>query len=200
MSFTNLQKQRRTTYVLGKKVTQTPEEIFDIVKSAVKNSPTAFNNQTVRVIVLIGDLHDKLWQLTANRLKLEASDEDAYNNTLAKINRSFKAGYGTILFFTDTSVVKSFEENIPLYAENFYDWSEQGHGIAEYATWLALTESGLGASLQHYNPLIDEQVAESFNVPSSWRLRAQMPFGSIESPADDKTFVADEDRFKLFKS
>jgi uncharacterized protein len=43
-------------------------------------------------------------------------------------------------------------------------------------------------------------VAEIFNVPSAWRLRAQMPFGSIESPADDKTFVVDEDRFKLFKS
>lgn len=32
------------------------------------------------------------------------------------------------------------------------------HGMAEYATWLALTEAGLGASLQHYNPLIDEAV------------------------------------------
>lgn len=200
MTFTDLQKQRRTTYVLGKKVSQTPEEIYDIVKSAVTNAPTAFNNQTVRVMMLTGDFHEKLWHLTADRLKTEVPDEAAYNNTLAKINSAFKAGYGTILFFTDTSVVKSFEENIPLYAENFYDWSEQGHGIAEYATWLALTEAGLGASLQHYNPLIDELVAENFNVPTSWRLRAQMPFGSIESSADDKTFLADADRFKLFKS
>lgn len=200
MTFTNLQKKRRTTYALGNAVTQTPEEIFDIVKSAVKNSPTAFNNQTVRTLVLTGDSHENLWQLTEDRLKLVVPDESTYKNTRDKINSSFKSGYGTILFFTDTSVVKSFEENIPLYAENFYDWSEQGHGIAEYATWLALTEAGLGASLQHYNPLIDESVAEHFGVPSSWRLRAQMPFGSIESPADDKTFVADENRFKLLKA
>ena len=200
MTFTDLQKQRRKTYTLGKKIPQTPEEIFEIVKSAVKYAPTAFNNQTVRTILLTGAFHEKLWQLTADRLKAEVSDEIAYNNTLAKLNSAFKTGYGTILFFTDTSVVKSFEENVPLYAENFYDWSEQGHGIAEYATWLALTEVGLGASLQHYNPLIDEQVADNFNVPSSWRLRAQMPFGTIESPANDKTFEADENRFKLFKS
>ncbi|OQJ79774.1 nitroreductase, partial [Leuconostoc pseudomesenteroides] len=96
------------------------------------------------------------------------------------------------------SIVKSFEENIPLYAENFQDWSEQGHGIAEYATWLALTEAGLGASLQHYNPLIDDEVAKAFDVPSTWRLRAQLVFGSIEAPAANKDFVEDNERFKHY--
>lgn len=172
MAFTDLQQQRRSIYALGNEVSQTPEELFELVKSAVRNSPTAFNNQSVRTIVLTGDAHEKLWRLTAERLKQEVPDEEAYNNTLAKINNAFRVGFGTVLFFTDTSIVKSFEENVPLYAENFYDWSEQGHGIAEYATWLALTEAGLGASLQHYNPLIDKQVSEAFDVPASWRLRA----------------------------
>ncbi|WP_220739930.1 nitroreductase family protein [Leuconostoc miyukkimchii] len=199
MAFTDLQQQRRSIYALGNEVSQTPEELFELVKSAVRNSPTAFNNQSVRTIVLTGDAHEKLWRLTAERLKQEVPDEEAYNNTLAKINNAFRVGFGTVLFFTDTSIVKSFEENVPLYAENFYDWSEQGHGIAEYATWLALTEAGLGASLQHYNPLIDKQVSEAFDVPASWRLRAQLPFGSIEAPAADKDYVADEGRFKLIK-
>lgn len=47
----------------------------------------------------------------------------------------------------------------------------QSKGMAEYATWLALTEAGLGASLQHYNPLIDEAVAAAFDIPNNWRLR-----------------------------
>lgn len=198
MSFTDLQTKRRSIYALGREVTQTPEALYDLVKSAVKQSPTSFNNQSVRAVVLMGDAHEKLWDMTAQRLQQEVPDETAYQQTLAKINHAFKAGFGTVLFYTDTDVVKMYEEQIPLYAENFYDWSEQGHGMAEYATWLALTEAGLGASLQHYNPLIDEAVAAAFDIPDNWRLRAQMPFGSIEAAASEKDMMSDAERFKFF--
>lgn len=198
MSFTDLQTKRRSIYALGREVTQTPEALYDLVKSAVKQSPTSFNNQSVRAVVLMGDAHEKLWDMTAQRLQQEVPDETAYHQTLAKINHAFKAGFGTVLFYTDTDVVKMYEEQIPLYAENFYDWSEQGHGMAEYATWLALTEAGLGASLQHYNPLIDEAVAAAFDIPDNWRLRAQMPFGSIEAAASEKDMMSDAERFKFF--
>ncbi|ANY11049.1 nitroreductase family protein [Leuconostoc lactis] len=198
MSFTDLQTKRRSIYALGRQVTQTPEALYDLVKSAVKQSPTSFNNQSVRAVVLMGDAHEKLWDMTAQRLQQEVPDEAAYQQTLAKINHAFKAGFGTVLFYTDTDVVKMYEEQIPLYAENFYDWSEQGHGMAEYATWLALTEAGLGASLQHYNPLIDEAVAAAFDIPDNWRLRAQMPFGSIEAAASEKDMMSDAERFKFF--
>ena len=198
MSFTDLQTKRRSIYALGRQVTQTPEALYDLVKSAVKQSPTSFNNQSVRPVVLMGDAHEKLWDMTAQRLQQEVPDEAAYQQTLAKINHAFKAGFGTVLFYTDTDVVKMYEEQIPLYAENFYDWSEQGHGMAEYATWLALTEAGLGASLQHYNPLIDEAVAAAFDIPDNWRLRAQMPFGSIEAAASEKDMMSDAERFKFF--
>ena len=198
MSFTDLQTKRRSIYALGRQVTQTPEALYDLVKSAVKQSPTSFNNQSVRAVVLMGDAHEKLWDMTAQRLQQEVPDEAAYQQTLAKINHAFKAGFGTVLFYTDTDVVKMYEEQIPLYAENFYDWSEQGHGMAEYATWLALTEAGLGASLQHYNPLIDEAVAAAFDIPDNWRLRAQIPFGSIEAAASEKDMMSDAERFKFF--
>lgn len=198
MSFTDLQTKRRSIYALGRQVTQTPEALYDLVKSAVKQSPTSFNNQSVRAVVLMGDAHEKLWDMTAQRLQQEVPDEAAYQQTLAKINHAFKAGFGTVLFYTDTDVVKMYEEQIPLYAENFYDWSEQGHGMAEYATWLALTEAGLGAPLQHYNPLIDEAVAAAFDIPDNWRLRAQMPFGSIEAAASEKDMMSDAERFKFF--
>ena len=198
MYFTDLQTKRRSIYALGRQVTQTPEALYDLVKSAVKQSPTSFNNQSVRAVVLMGDAHEKLWDMTAQRLQQEVPDEAAYQQTLAKINNAFKAGFGTVLFYTDTDVVKIYEEQIPLYAENFYDWSEQGHGMAEYATWLALTEAGLGASLQHYNPLIDEAVAAAFDIPDNWRLCAQMPFGSIEAAASEKDMMSDAERFKFF--
>lgn len=36
-----------------KNVTATPEEIYELVTTAVRNSPSAFNSQTVRAVVLI---------------------------------------------------------------------------------------------------------------------------------------------------
>ena len=70
--------------------------------------------------------------------------------------------------------------------------------MAQYAVWLALAEVGLGATLQHYNPIIDQAVAEAWDIPTNWKLRAQMPFGSIEAPAGEKTYIDEEVRFKVF--
>lgn len=70
----------------------------------MKQSPTSFNNQSVRAVVLMGDAHEKLWDMTAQRLQQEVPDEAAYQQTLAKINHAFKAGFGTVLFYTDTDV------------------------------------------------------------------------------------------------
>ena len=58
---------------------------------------------------------------------------------------------------------------------------------------------GLGASLQHYNPLIDEAVAREWQLPASWKLTAQMPFGSPECKPDEKTFLPLDGRLKMFE-
>ena len=195
-TFLELQKNRRTIYALGKNVKLSNDELETLVKSAIKEAPTAFNNQSTRAVILFNERHDKFWDIVVERLHQEVPDEEAYAKTVAKIN-SFKAAYGTVLFYTDTDIVKSFEENVPFYADNFYDWSEQGMGIANYSLWLALADNNLGASLQHYNPIIDELVAKEFDIPSNWRLRSQMPFGSIESPAGEKDYVEENERFRV---
>ena len=45
--------------------------------------------------------------------------------------------------------------------------------------WVGLRELGIGASLQHYNPVIDDVVKKLFEVPENYILVAQMPFGGI---------------------
>ena len=42
---------------------------------------------------------------------------------------SFKAGYGTVLFFEDEAIVKSLQEKFAAYAENFPIWSHQASGM-----------------------------------------------------------------------
>ncbi len=196
--FNSLAANRRSIYALGDNLSQTPEEIFDLVKQTIKNSPTAFNSQTVRVVVLFGKSSDKVWEIVEDALRKIAKSPDAFEKTKAKID-SFKAGYGTILYFTDTTIVHQLENDYPSYAANFANWAEQGLGGAQQAVWTALAEQGIGASLQHYNPLIDDAIHQTFNLPADWQLRAEMPFGSIEAPAGEKAHLDDEEMFKLIK-
>lgn len=196
--FNSLTANRRSIYALGDNLSQTPKEIFDLVKQTIKNSPTAFNSQTVRAVVLFGKSSDKVWKIVEDALRKIAKSPDAFEKTKAKID-SFKAGYGTILYFTDTAIVHQLENDYPSYAANFANWAEQGLGGAQQAVWTALAEQGIGASLQHYNPLIDDAIHQTFNLPADWQLRAEMPFGSIEAPAGEKAHLDDEEMFKLIK-
>lgn len=198
LQFNSLAANRRSIYALGDNLSQTPEEIFDLVKQTIKNSPTAFNSQTVRAVVLFGKSSDKVWEIVEDALRKIAKSPDAFEKTKAKID-SFKAGYGTILYFTDTAIVHQLENDYPSYAANFANWAEQGLGGAQQAVWTALAEQGIGASLQHYNPLIDDAIHQAFNLPADWQLRAEMPFGSIEAPAGEKAHLDDEEMFKLIK-
>jgi predicted oxidoreductase (fatty acid repression mutant protein) len=197
MSFLDHIKQRRTIYAVGKNVALTPEQIESVIKEAVNHSPSAFNSQTSRIVTLFGESHLQFWNIVRETLR-KIVPEAAFEGTNTKIN-SFAAGYGTVLFYEDQDVVKSLQEQFALYADNFPVWSEHSSAIAQFAVWTALSEQNIGASLQHYNPIVDAEIAEIFDIPANWKLRAQLVFGSIEeAPAGEKTFMAEADRFKTF--
>ncbi|EME7092941.1 nitroreductase family protein [Enterococcus faecium] len=195
-TFTDTLKNRRSIYHLGRNVSLSNEELTTLIKEAIKESPTAFNAQSTRAVILFGDAHEKLWEITEEALR-PLTPAEAFSNTQNKL-AGFKNGYGTVLFFKDTDVVKGLQEQFELYADNFPDWSEQSNGIATANTWVALVDKGLGANLQHYNPVIDEAVAKEWNIPSNWKLRSQLVFGSPETPAGEKEYMNDADRFRVF--
>ena len=170
-------------------------EAESLIKEAVRHAPSPFNSQSSRAVILFGAESDRLWDIVKNTLR-EIVPADAFSQTEAKID-GFAAGAGTILFFEDQDVVKSMQDQFPLYADNFPVWSEQSGGMAQFAVWTALANADIGASLQHYNPLIDADVAGTWNIPANWKLRAQMPFGSNEQPFPEKSFMNDEARFKV---
>lgn len=196
MAFLDQIKQRRSIYTIGNNVSLDQTEVENTIKEAVRHSPSSFNSQTSRVVILFGESHQNFWNIVRDTLK-KIVPADAFEGTNNKIN-SFAAGYGTALFYEDQDVVKELQAQFPLYADNFPVWSEHSSAIAQFATWTALAEKNIGASLQHYNPIIDDEVSIAFDVPSNWKLRAQLVFGSIEAPAGEKTFMDDAERFKTF--
>ncbi|WP_151959061.1 nitroreductase family protein [Acinetobacter junii] len=195
-NFLNSIKARRTIYAIGKNVTVDQAKIEETMREAVKQSPSAFNSQTSRVVTLYGESHTNFWNIVRETLR-KIVPAEAFEGTNQKID-SFAAGFGTALFYEDQDVVKGLQEQFALYADNFPVWSEHSSAIAQFATWTALSEIGIGASLQHYNPIVDAEVAETYDIPANWKLRAQLVFGSIEAPAGDKPFMDDAARFKTF--
>lgn len=194
--YLNLIQTRRSIYNLGTDTSFYPEEMNRLFRECLKQCPTAFNSQSGRMVVLYNRHSKRLWNLTADILEQMVSPEQ-FEKTSQKL-ASFAAGIGTILYFIDDDVTTSLQEQFPTYAERFPVWAEQANGILQYMVWTALAEHQLGASLQHYNPLIDEQVRHTFEIPASWRLVAQMPFGSIAAPAEEKTFEPLDKRIKIF--
>ena len=190
-------QKRRSVYALGNKKVLSEQEVAKIVRTALKHVPTSFNAQSGRILLLFGKAYQKFWNLVKAELK-KIVPADKFAPTDAKIN-SFAQGIGTVLFFEDQDVIKNLQEKYPLYKENFPVWSEQGNGMLQYIIWTALEEKGLGASLQHYNPLIDNQVKKTWQLPANWKLIAQMPFGSVAHKPDKKEFAPLKDRLKICK-
>ncbi|RVU72224.1 nitroreductase family protein [Pantoea dispersa] len=196
-NFLELARKRRTIYVLGKDIPVPENELIGTVIEAVKQAPSAFNSQSSRLLILLGEQHARFWELTREQLR-KIVPAESFSATSDKID-GFAAAAGSILFFEDQDVVKALQEQFAAYADNFPVWSEHSTGIAQYAVWLALAEKGIGANLQHYNPLIDDDVRTEWNVPPSWKLCAHMNFGAILSPASEKAFMSDEKRFIVAK-
>ncbi|QWU13516.1 hypothetical protein SAMN04487895_103186 [Paenibacillus sophorae] len=190
-------KKRRSVYAISKELPVSAEKVQEIVEQAVLHSPSSFNSQSARAVVLFGEQHDKLWDITSSTLR-QIVPTDQFEGTAQKM-AAFKAGAGTVLFFEDQAVVEHLQANFAAYADNFPIWSNQSSGILQHVVWTALAEAGVGASLQHYNPLIDEEVKSTWGLPEKWKLIAQMPFGGIVTAPGEKEFQPVEERVKVFK-
>lgn len=197
-SFIDAVKDRRSYYSITNTSLISDTDIERIIENALLHVPSAFNSQTTRVVLLLAENHKKLWEITKNELR-KIVPADSFKNTETKINSCFESGYGTILFFEDQEVVEALQKQFPTYSDNFPIWSQQTSGMHQFVIWTMLEEAGFGANLQHYNPLIDLQVAESWKINSKWKLIAQMPFGTPSEKPGEKEFTAIQDRFLVFK-
>ena len=166
------------------------KDVEELVTSLTELVPDAFNMKSSRVAVSFGAAHQKLWD----------GIYDAFGGKVAreKID-SFRAGAGTVLYFYDEETVQTMQEKFPRYADNFPVWAQQSSGMLQLSVWSGLRELGIGASLQHYNPVIDSTVRSLFNVPEKYRLVAQMPFGGIVSEPDAKEKEDISKRVSVFR-
>ena len=191
-------ERRRSYYALAPESPVPDAQIEEMVRFVLKHTPSAFNSQSTRLVLLLHEHHAKLWKIVLRALRA-AVPETEFARTKEKIDRSFAAGYGTVLFYEDTAVVRSMQLRFPLYAGNFPVWSEHTSAMHQLTLWTMLEHAGFGASLQHYNPLIDKEVRCEWRLPEAWRLVAQMPFGLPAAAPAEKTFEPVEARMRVFR-
>ena len=70
---------RRSYYSLTNKSSISDREIEDIVKFAVKHVPSAFNSQSTRLVLLLGEQHVKLWNIVKDTLRKIVSQEQFFS-------------------------------------------------------------------------------------------------------------------------
>lgn len=191
----DLVEKRRTQYAIGNNTNLTNEEIAEQITEIVKDVPTAFNSQTTRVAIVFGDKNIELWDhiLDVQKDVLEGEMWDMMSGVM----EGAKQGVGTVLFFEDLDAV----DEMPAKGQRGEAYKQNNNANAQYATWLALTEMGLGGSLQHmnvgYEQGFDRSVKELLGLPERWEMQAQMPFGSIEGETDEKEYIADDERVRV---
>lgn len=188
--------ERRSYYNISNESIVPDERIKEVIETAILHTPTAFNSQSGRIVLLLKKEHEKLWDITM--VALRAVVKSDFKPTEDKIN-SFKAGYGTVLYFEDDDITKNLQEQFPSYEHNFPKWAEQSNGILQFVVGVSLEQEGFGASLQHYNELIEEKVKKEWDIPENWRMIAQMPFGKPTEEPGPKEFAPLENRVLVFK-
>lgn len=178
-------EHRRSCYSLSATNPVSESDIISAIDRIILSTPSAYNSQSTRLVVLFGRHHTQLWEIVKNALEEFVSPE-AFTGVKEKIDSSFAAGCGTVLFYEDRAVIEQLKEKYTTYADKFDEYSEHTSAMHQFAVWTALEDMELGASLQHYNPLIDTAVAHQWNISKEWRLIAQMPFGTPLSVTETK--------------
>ena len=189
---------RRSYYSLGDSAVVDDNRVVELVDNILATMPSPFNVQSARIVMLFGDEHLALWDIVSNTLRAIVS-EAKFGATKRRIDEAFRSGRGTVLFYEDRVALEGLKQKFPTYADKVDMWSEQCSGMHQFALWVALEDMGYGASLQHYNPLIDERVAKHWNLPPTWQLIAQMPFGTYEDELSPRVQTSTpKSRMKIF--
>ncbi|UUX33881.1 nitroreductase family protein [Fundicoccus culcitae] len=195
--FKEVVKNRRSIYALGNESDYTVEEIVNNIRETQKDVPSAFNSQTSRLVILTGEANDKFWDLIYNVQK-DVLDEATWE-FMSPIMVGAKNGIGTVLFFEDRDAVAK----MPTQGQRTEAYKQNNSANSQYATWLALADMNLGGSLQHFNvgyeQGFDKAVREMFDLPDSYEMIAQLPFGSVAQPAGEKEYMDSEEQVRLIK-
>ncbi|CAK9787109.1 Nitroreductase [Cutaneotrichosporon oleaginosum] len=194
-------KARRSVYALKASSPISDAAIRELVETAIKLAPTAYNSQTLRVALVFGDKHKRLWNAmwVENQKTFPNAELEAQQRT--KWEHAYMSAYATVVFFDDKKSLGEWCTKMPNRKDELAVWSKNGAGILQHTVWTALATEGLGANLQHFSqvtPGADAAMRQVIEVPEDWECTAIMPFGEIVQHPAEKPKLPLSERLMVF--
>ena len=143
---------------------------------AVRLTPAAYNLPPWHV-VLVRERRAQLWAVVeaAMRASLEG---DRLARNLDRL-AGLRSGAGLLLVYEDATVQPRLRDAWRITDEQATAFVQQGLGMVQLALWLALTEEGLVASLQHWDWLVPDGFSALVGLPADrFALAVAIPFGA----------------------
>lgn len=121
-NFLNATESRRTYYQLTNESTIPDARIKELVTHTIKHIPSAFNSQTTRVVVVLKEKHEELWDAIMEVYKVQLP-ADKFEHAKGRMT-GFRKAYGTVSlrwkmgpclygFWWLTSTYRSFSTKTP---------------------------------------------------------------------------------------
>ncbi|EJS44541.1 hbn1p [Saccharomyces arboricola H-6] len=175
---------RRTIYALKPELPGevTIKDIQSVVQTIIKETPTAFNSQPNRAIILTGETHKQVWDQVTKGIE----SPDGQKRPASVRDEAF----GSVIFFTDDKVTEKLKADFPAYSAAFPSFADHTSGAAQINSWVALEAVGLGGHLQHYNGYV--KAALPSQIPQSWTVQAQLVFGTPAAAPGEKTYIKND--------
>ena len=111
-AFLEALKQRRSYYNLEATSSIPDSTLQQIIESIVLHTPTAFNTQTGRIVILTKEAHKRVWS-RIKEVYLPTLGSEEEKETAGKKMDMFGSAYGSLLFFEDESIIEAMYEKMP---------------------------------------------------------------------------------------
>lgn len=179
---------RRTVYALKPELPSSVSinDVQAVVQAIIRDTPTSFNSQVNRAIILTGKAHKDVWNQVVESIPGESGKR--------RPQSARDEAYGSVIFFTDDVVTEKLQAKFPAFAAAFPQFADHSSGAAQIHSWTALRELGLGAHLQHYNGYVKAALPK--DIPATWNIHAQLVFGVAAAEPAEKTF--EENPVKIY--
>lgn len=102
-SFIEGMKGRRTIYALTNESTISDDRIEEIISEVALHTPSPFNSQSARMIVLLKEEHERLWDIALDVATATAPPEELEKLYKPRI-AGFRAGYGTVSIMFNSTI------------------------------------------------------------------------------------------------
>lgn len=92
--FLDATKSRRSLYQLTNESTISDARINELVTHTIKHVPSAFNSQTTRLVVVLKEKHEELWDAILEVYKVQLP-ADKFEHLKGRVE-GFRKAYGTV--------------------------------------------------------------------------------------------------------